>query len=68
MKTQLLTDRLIPVEKNGETFWLTQEQYDEMISAVADIDTFKESRNVHEKKFRVPDFVRGKQLINEVLV
>lgn len=68
MKTQLLTDRLIPVEKNGETFWLTQEQYDDMLSSVADLGTLKEPRTIHEKKFRVPDFVRGKQLISEVLV
>lgn len=61
----LLTDRLIPVEKDGKTFWLTQEQYDEMVSGIADLDCVSGTCKIREKVFHVPDFIRGKQLINE---
>lgn len=70
MKTEksLLTDRLIPLEKDGKTIWLTQDQYDELVNGIEDTGCISGMCKVREKKFHVPDFIRGKTLLNEQLV
>lgn len=68
MNTQkaLLTDRLIPIEKDGKTIWLTQDQYDDIFNKV-ESECLTTPCKIREKKFHVPDFIRGKTLINEQL-
>jgi hypothetical protein len=67
MKTEksLLTDRLIPVEQDGTTIWMTQDQYDELMSENKEMSCTGINCKLREKKFHVPDFIRGKTLLNE---
>ena len=69
MKTEksLLTDRLIPIDRDGTTVWMTQDQYDELIDSLKNTEYVLGLCKVQEKKFHVPDFVRGKTLLNETV-
>lgn len=64
---QLISDKLIPIEKNGKTVFLTQEEYDAMVASVDDGCPTSGCHLKEGKKFRVPDFLRGKQIISEIM-
>lgn len=68
MEQKILTDKLIPVQKNGKTFWLTQDQYNDILEGIEDLDCIEGQCKIREKTFKVPDFIRGKTLLSEQLV
>lgn len=65
---KILTDKLIPIERNGKTFWLTQDQYDDLLAGVEDLGCMDGQCKIREKTFKIPEFIRGKTLLTEYSV
>lgn len=60
---KIISDKLIPYEKNGETIYLTQDEYDAIVNAS---ETRINSENKTTQRFTVPKFIySNKELIND---